>query len=101
MKKQNCWEFKKCGRQPGGDKAEESGVCIAAIFEKADGFCGGTNGGRACTFVDGTLCTGEIHGTFIDKMKDCVNCDFFKQLYEEHYREFTPVGFAKHVKKNI
>jgi len=23
----NCWEFKKCGREPGGEKASELGIC--------------------------------------------------------------------------
>jgi len=27
--KLNCWEFKKCGRQPGGPKVAELGVCPA------------------------------------------------------------------------
>ena len=26
----NCWEVKQCGRQPGGPKAGEFGVCPAA-----------------------------------------------------------------------
>ena len=25
--KLNCWEYKKCGRQPGGDRAKEMGIC--------------------------------------------------------------------------
>jgi len=29
-KKKNCWEFMKCGREPGGVNAIELGVCRAA-----------------------------------------------------------------------
>lgn len=24
----NCWEFKKCGRETGGSKVKELGVCV-------------------------------------------------------------------------
>ena len=48
MSKQNCWEFKKCGREPGGVKTAELGVCPAATTEKANGLNSGRNGGRAC-----------------------------------------------------
>lgn len=98
MKKLNCWEFKKCGREPGGENADNLGVCPATTFEKADGFGGGKNGGRACTFIDGTLCSGEIHGTFRDKMKDCVSCQFFKHLHQDNYQYFHPAGFAHYVR---
>ena len=27
--KENCWEVKQCGRQPGGAKTGELGVCLA------------------------------------------------------------------------
>lgn len=29
--KLNCWEFKKCGREPGGLKARERGACPATV----------------------------------------------------------------------
>lgn len=98
MDKLNCWEFKKCGREPDGENVDELGVCTAATFEQADGFLGGKNGGRACAFIEGTLCSGEIHGTFRDKMKDCVNCSFFNHLHEEHFRDFHPPGFVHYVR---
>ena len=37
MVKVNCWQFKECGRQPSGEKADELGVCPAAIEGAADG----------------------------------------------------------------
>ena len=34
--KQNCWEFKKCGREQGGIKSAEFGVCPAALSTKVN-----------------------------------------------------------------
>jgi len=31
MKKLNCWEFKKCGRQFGGEKVSDLGLCPVVI----------------------------------------------------------------------
>ncbi len=36
-KAMNCWEHKKCGREPGGFGAREHGVCPASTKEKLDG----------------------------------------------------------------
>ena len=32
-KKQNCWEYMKCGREPEGEKVAELGICRAAADE--------------------------------------------------------------------
>ncbi len=74
--KKNCWEHKKCGREPGGEKAKELGVCPSAIAVAIDGVHGGKNGGRACWVVSGTLCGGKTQGSFEHKFHDCLNCDF-------------------------
>ena len=82
--KLNCWEFKKCGREPGGVNVAKEGVCQAAIETRANGIHGGNNGGRACWVVAGTLCLGEIQGTYAKKLKNCIECEFYqKVLYEE------------------
>ena len=39
--KQNCWEFKGCGREPGGENIADCGICPASIEEKLDGIHGG------------------------------------------------------------
>jgi hypothetical protein len=88
----NCWEFKKCGREPGGVKSEELGVCLAAITEAVDGVHGGKNGGRACWAVCGTLCGGEVQGTFADKIGNCKVCDFYKLVWEENIEDFVHIG---------
>ncbi len=88
MAKINCWEHKKCGRQRGGDKVAEFGVCPAASADKADGINGGANGGRACWPIAGTLCGGVVQGTFAMKMQNCMKCDFYKAVQREQGQEF-------------
>jgi len=83
MAKQNCWELKKCGREPGGAKVAEFGVCPAAIETRLDGVNFGKNGGRACWAIAGTLCDGKVQGSFACKVGDCITCDFFKKVGSE------------------
>lgn len=80
---QNCWEFKKCGRQPGGDRVAELGLCPASTEAKADGLNGGRNGGRICWALTGTLCGGKVQGTFAQKLANCVDCDFYRLVHAE------------------
>ena len=35
--KLNCWQVKKCGREPGGAKVAEFGVCPAAAETALNG----------------------------------------------------------------
>lgn len=86
---QNCWEFKKCGREPGGSKSAELGVCPAATDKRLDKIHNGKNSGRACWMVTGTLCKGEIQGVYAKKFGNCMNCDFYKIVKEEEYPNFT------------
>ncbi len=90
----NCWEFRDCGRQPGGRRAADLGVCPAATFAPADGYLGGRNGGRACAYVAGTFCEGVLQGTYRDKSKDCWDCAFYRRLREEHGAAFSMPAFA-------
>ena len=83
MAKLNCWEFKKCGRENGGAKVPELGVCPAAIATSADRSNSGKNGGRACWAISGTLCGGKIQGTFAAKLSNCLECEFYKQVGQE------------------
>ena len=66
-----CWEFKKCGREEGGSKAKELGVCPAY-----------PDYGQQCARVAGTLCGGTIQGTFAVKLGGCQKCEFYRS---EHY----------------
>ena len=66
-----CWEFKKCGRETGGARAGELGVCPAY-----------PDHGKHCARVAGTLCGGVTQGTFATKLANCLKCDFYMS---EHY----------------
>lgn len=83
MTRMNCWEFKKCGRQPGGGKAGELGVCPAAVDAGCDGMNRGSMGGRACWALAGTLCGGVVQGSFAGKAAGCQNCEFYKLVKNE------------------
>ncbi|MGE5893097.1 MAG: two-CW domain-containing protein [bacterium] len=83
MVKRNCWEFKGCGRGPGGKNVGELGVCPAATYKKLNSIHGGKNAGRVCWLVVGTMCGGEIQGTFAKKYKDCMDCDFYRFVERE------------------
>lgn len=88
MSKQNCWEFKKCGREPHGCNIKELGICPASIERHLDKEHGGKNAGRACWIITGTFCTGEIQGTFAKKYKSCKDCDFYNLVKEEEGIQF-------------
>lgn len=83
MAKLNCWEYKNCGREPGGDKVAEMGPCAAAIEARLDGKNDGVNAGRSCWVIPGTLCNGVVCGTFDEKFPHCRKCDFFEAVQEE------------------
>ncbi len=88
--KMNCWEFKNCGRQPGGYKVEELGVCPVYTETSADGINKGTNAGRACWAVAGTLCGGKVQGEYAQKIKNCESCNFYQIVHLEEKEEFVP-----------
>ena len=79
----NCWEFKKCGREPNGLKSIELGICPATIETRVDGMNNGLNGGRACWAVTGTLCGGKVQGTFATKLTNCLQCEFYQLVGTE------------------
>lgn len=81
--KQNCWEIKKCGREPGGVKVSELGVCPAATASIAHGKNGGKYGGRICWAIAGTLCGGRVQGSYAQKQITCLTCDFFDKVSHE------------------
>jgi hypothetical protein len=83
MKRLNCWEFKKCGREPGGNQSSEFGVCPASTESRLNGVHGETNSGRACWVIAGSMCNGKIQGTFAQKHKNCFICDFYLCVSQE------------------
>jgi len=81
--KRNCWELKSCGREQGGPKVQELGECPAATSIAFNGTNGGTNAGRCCWPVEGTLCENEIQGDFSDKITLCAKCEVFRTIKSE------------------
>ena len=59
-----CWKIKDC---PPARKKQ----CPAWEFKS----------GNLCWFINGTICDGEIHGTWNEKMKICRTCDVFKGAF--------------------
>jgi len=101
--KQNCWEYKECGREPGGFEIEKYGICSASTSVEVDGLNDGKNGGRICWAVAGTFMDGEIAGKFAADKFSCVNCDFFKFVSDEQgadrFEMVTPVQMDHFKKK--
>jgi hypothetical protein len=83
VKKLNCWELMRCGREPGGENAVKLGVCPAAVDHRFTGTNDGENAGRYCWRVAGTLCNGEVQGTFAEKALTCCKCEFFLLVVDE------------------
>ncbi|WP_019615824.1 two-CW domain-containing protein [Psychromonas ossibalaenae] len=75
-KLKNCWEIMDCGREKGCSKVSELGECIVSK-EKL---------GHSCWAVAGTLCGGEIQGTFAQKDNYCTGCQVHK-LYSRSLGE--------------
>ena len=88
VKKQNCWEFSMCGREPGGISETELGICPAAMDVRLDGVHEGKKAGRACWIVAGTLCEGKPRGSFVRKHKNCTSCYFYKLVSLEEKEGF-------------
>jgi len=90
--KKNCWEVKRCGREPGGAKTGEFGVCPVTTYRDLDGTHGGKNAGRACWAIAGSLCGGKIQGTYAQKLNSCWRCEFMNSVKRE--AEPTEEGFS-------
>ena len=88
MNKKNCWEVKKCGREIGGSNVDELGVCPVANAKDYNGVNDGVNAGRTCWAVAGSLCGGEVQGTFVSKIESCMKCDFYLLVVREECCRF-------------
>jgi len=83
MERQNCWDFKRCGREPHGARSDELGVRPAAAESGVNGINGGRNWGRACWLLAGTFCGGKVQGSFAAKLGDRRVCEFYRLVVEE------------------
>lgn len=95
MKRQNCWETMACGREPGGPRAHELGVCPAALSGPLDGANQGLFAGRMCWQVTGTMCDGTIGGSFAKKMMRCLGCRFLQLVQDQESRAFRLMPDAR------
>jgi len=57
-----------------------------------NGINGGKNGGRCCWAIAGTLCFGIVHGTFAQKIRNCMDCSFFWSVADEENNLTTYVS---------
>ena len=89
MPKKNCWEVMQCGREQGGENADEFGVCPVAVARELNGINNGTNGGRSCWAVGGTMCFGYVQGTFAKKINNCLQCQFFELVKDEEESDWV------------
>jgi len=80
QRKQNCWEIMRCGREPGGLRADDLGVCPAAADRRFDGVNGGINGGRTCWAVAGTDGCDRPECIRANASHPCTACDFYRSL---------------------
>ncbi|MCI5211945.1 MAG: hypothetical protein D3910_24915 [Candidatus Electrothrix sp. ATG2] len=80
VEKLNCWEFKECGREPGGKHVALYGVCVAATETRADGIHDGRNGGRCCWVIAASSCT--FRRTNDSLFTNCNECDFYSLVKE-------------------
>ena len=87
--KMNCWEIKRCEREPGGAKVGEFGVCKAATDTRLDGLNHGSNAGRICWAVAGRMCEGEINGSSAQKRMTCLTCEVYAQVKAEEGSSFV------------
>ncbi len=96
MKKLNCWEMKKCGREEGGGNTKKDGVCPAALDSSCNGINNGKNAGRICWALAGTFCGGKVQGNFAQKQVSCMTCEVFKQIKaEEGVENFTLLKYGQ------
>lgn len=93
-RKLNCWQFKNCGREPGGVMAEVLGECSVASEMKFDGLNEGVGAGRSCWMVRSSVCKRAANQSA--PIDPCHTCDFYKRVVFEqeedlHFR-YTSVA---------
>ena len=90
MTKKNCWEYRCCGRQPGGGNVKKYGLCPASTLTAVNGVNGGVNGGRACWALTGTMSgpPEKVQGIFARTISCCYACKFYEQVLCEEGEHF-------------
>ena len=102
MKKTNCWEFNKCGREPGGARIKSLGVCATATNSTVNGLNGGINGGRLCWLISGTY--GKSKAEYanciaMQNLTSCIECEFHNQVLREEGFTYTDTKIRKTIER--
>ncbi|MEW6185973.1 MAG: two-CW domain-containing protein [Thermodesulfobacteriota bacterium] len=63
--RKNCWTLTHC-------PVERKRKCPAWLFKT----------GQLCWFITGTLCQGQIQGSWSEKIEQCKTCSVFKPILE-------------------
>ena len=64
-RQKTCWQLKSC-------PTDRKKRCPAWEFKA----------GTLCWFINGTICDGNIHKTWREKMQVCNSCDVFADLFQ-------------------
>ena len=72
-----------------GEKVSELGICPVATEAQAHGINDGTNGGRSCWAIAGSLCGGKVQGSYAAKLGGCLQCDFFNEVRSQQAARFV------------
>ena len=80
--KLNCWDYLKCDRGP-----TASEPCPVATDRPSDGVNSGTNGGRFCWAVAGSL-AGKPELAPCARDTHCLDCEFFNLVKSEEGQAF-------------
>lgn len=99
-RKLNCWEYKKCGREPDGVNAQTLGICVSATKTTMNKINGGINGGRVCWLVAGTY--GKLKAELADciainNKSSCYHCDFHSLVLSEEGFIITDDSISKQI----
>ncbi|MCI5118739.1 MAG: hypothetical protein D3913_12480 [Candidatus Electrothrix sp. LOE1_4_5] len=72
----NCWELKKCGREPGGKNIEKYGLCFVSVS------INGRNGGQFCWSLRESACESIMQECQVNELKECRQCTFYISIQE-------------------
>ncbi|MCI4626124.1 MAG: hypothetical protein L3V56_09210 [Candidatus Magnetoovum sp. WYHC-5] len=97
QQKMNCWEFKNCGRQPGGVNVSTLGECPVPKETSLNGLHGGINAGRACWAIAHKRCSQS--DSLLKIIKECSQCEFHHMVMVEEEKYQSAVDYLKKSKK--
>ena len=86
--KLNCWEYKSCGREPGGLIAEQDGICPVSQAFDQDGINNGQAGGRICWRIYNRL-AGLPSDRDLPVLIPCKRCDFYRRVVFEEAEDIA------------